>query len=296
MVIKLLREGFLQPTSLEMAIAYEARFDRKFSVRDVLLLIPYFHLSVAPVTDIQAIKTSKRNELGGGAMAFTARDLDVLRDDTARNLRLEDEDLRDTGRALIKSERPGYKKGKMRGDDRYEWSVRPNVALRLNNDRFGVVIRDEVIVKAASDRWNDAAAEVVRALLKAVFNEKSRLNNHASTQATADEIEKNIPKGKVGLLQAGVSGFKSKVLADLIPIYLNTMSNVDNLDRESNPFLSLDPSGRAAFQVEFEAIAVKARANLLLDLVRGTLGGRGARVLAAVAKAHHITEQQVSKG
>lgn len=229
-------------------------------------------------------------------MAFTARDLDVLRDDTARNLRLEDEDLRDTGRALIKSERPGYKKGKMRGDDRYQWSIRPNVALRLNNDRFGVVIRDEVIVKAASDRWNDAAAEVVRALLKAVFNEKSRLNNHASTQATADEIEKNIPKGKVGLLQAGVSGFKSKVLADLIPIYLNTMSNVDNLDRESNPFLSLDPSGRAAFQVEFEAIAVKARANLLLDLVRGTLGGRGARVLAAVAKAHHITEQQVSKG
>ena len=154
-------------------------------------------------------------------------------------------------------------------------------------------MRDEIIVKAAGERWNAAAGEVARALLQVAFNDLSRLAQSSSAEATPDEIIKKLPPDSWRMLSAGLSGIKGKDMGEMVPSYLEIMSNSDNMWRESNAFLSPDPAGGSGFRVEFEAIAVKARANLLLDLVRGTLGGRSARVLAAVAKAHNITEQQV---
>jgi DNA-directed RNA polymerase III subunit RPC3 len=163
----------------------------------------------------------------------------------------------------------------------------------MNYDRFNLVIRDELLIKAAADRWNVAAGEIMRALLHKAHQDDSTTSEKISFGVTADAVAESIPKRTQMTVSAGIVT-KSKGMGEIATAYLDVMSNQNNLAREANAFLTADAVGSNTYLVEFEAIAVKIRANLLLDMVRAQLGGRHARVLATVAKAHHITEQQVS--
>ena len=214
-----------------------------------------------------------------------------MRDKAEHEINTESEGLRDPSRVLVKKEKPGKKKSRK---EEFDYSMKSDVVLRLNYDRYGVIIRDELIAKAANDRWNVAAAEVVRALLAAVLNEESRLNETRSNAAGLNAIVENIPKSVYPTLAAGIAGVTSKNASEVVRQYLNVMSGADLLDRSKGaPFLGGDDSSNPVFHVELEAVAVRIRASLMMELVRERLGARAARVLATVAKAHKITEQVV---
>lgn len=192
---------------------------------------------------------------------------------------------------MVKVEKPNAKR--LKGDDKFDFSLNSTIPLRINYDRFGIVIRNELLVKAASDRWNIGAAEVLRAMLRVAHLDSSTLSDSASGPCSSDAMSSYIPRDKQSTLAAGIVT-KSKSIVDIITAYLEVMTSSGGAGATPNAFLTNDDTGSSTYEIQYEAIAVKIRANMLLDMVRASLGGRAARVLATVAKAHHITEQQVS--
>lgn len=243
------------------------------------------------LADNQAIEREQRRNKEGGKLAFTKNDLEEMRNQTIHAIKYAAAAESSIDRILIKIEKPNSKK--LKGDDKYDFSLNHNIPLRINYDRFGIVIRNELLVKAASDRWNVAAAEVLRAMLRTAHLDTSTLDDSASGPCGSDAMSNFIPRDRQHVLAAGIV-CKSKSAVDIITAYLEVMTSSGNAGATANAFLTNNESGSSNYEVQYEAIAVKIRANLLLDMVRASLGGRAARVLATVAKAHHITEQQVS--
>lgn len=201
-----------------------------------------------------------------------------------------DRELRDPARAIIKKAKLD-KKRKSKKDDGFDYSLNHTVHLRLNYDRYGVIVRDELLAKSAADRWNAAAGEITRTLLDTALVDDSRMDDAQSIDVGLNQITEGYPKDKLSTLQSGIVGAPSKQTVDLIKEYLGVMSGDDRTDRMANAFLGNEGS---YYNMEFAAVAVKLRASLMMELVRSHLGGKEARVLATVAKAQRITEQTVS--
>jgi DNA-directed RNA polymerase III subunit RPC3 len=229
--------------------------------------------------------------IGGTKHLYSALELSNFADKARDLVTKIDSDLREPMRAIIKKPKLD-KKRKSKKDDGFDYSLNQTVHLRLNYDRYGVIIRDELLVKSAADRWNAAAGEITRALLEVALVDESKLKDDASVDVGLNQITEGYTKEKLSALQSGIIGAPSKQTVDLIKEFLGVMSGDDRTDRMANAFLGNEGS---YFHLEFAAVAVKLRASLMMDLVRTHLGGKEARVLATVAKAQRITEQTVSR-
>lgn len=226
---------------------------------------------------------------------LSAVEIANLRDEANWEVQQEREALRSMEKALKKSERQGKKKKTKDGDDGFDYSIRPEANLRVNYDRYGVLIRDELIAKAANDRWNRGADAVVKALLAAALDDDSEMNAvRTGKSVTVNEMMERIPHDEYPYLTAGMTASSSKNPSDTVRQYLAIMSGDDLAGGSGSPFLSKVEGNSPTYTVEIEAICVKLRAGLMMELVREKLGMRPARVLATVAKAQKITEQAVS--
>ena len=193
-------------------------------------------------------------------------------------------------------ERPG-KKRKSKAAEEFDYSLKPDIHLEVNYDRYGVLMRDELIVKAAEDRWNKGAAEVVRGVLEAALDEHSDLKaSRTYTSVTVAQILDKIPEKSHTYLFAGLalSNTSSKSALEYVRHYLQVLSGQDIQPTTGSRFLTKNDAVEEGYTVELQGICVRLRANMMMDLVRERLGTRQARVLATVAKAHHISEQMVS--
>jgi DNA-directed RNA polymerase III subunit RPC3 len=242
------------------------------------------------LTSVQAKKRQLIKDTG-----FTmpsAQSLADLQAKSAYEIETEREELRSLGRVLIKTPKVGKKK---KAKEEFDYSLKPDVALRINNDRYGVLIRDELVVKAAEDRWNKGAAEVVRAVLAASLDEESTLKD---TRTLADvgfnEIVERIPNKAYPTLMAGLQGMSSKSTGEIVRTYLAILAGEDQMLANGGAFLRREgSSSNPGFKVELESIAVRLRASLLSELVRQRLNDPAARVLAVVAKAQIASETTV---
>ena len=228
--------------------------------------------------------------VGGTKHLYSALEISNFTNKATDHVKSADSDLRDSTRAIIKKPKLD-KKRKSKKDDGFDYSLNQTVHLRLNYDRYGVIIRDELLVKSATDRWNAAAGEISRALLEVALVEEAKLKDDISVDVGLNQITEGYTKDKMSALQSGIIGAPSKQTVDLIKEFLAVMSGDDRTDRMANAFLGNEGS---YYHLEFAAVAVKLRASLMMELVRSHLGGKEARVLATVAKAQRITEQTVS--
>ena len=229
-----------------------------------------------------------------GNSMFSATEISNIRDEANWENGEDRNAMKRMDRILVKTDKLGKKK-KTKGGDEFDYSLKPDIPLRLNYDRYGVIMRDELVIKAARDRWNRGAAEVVRALLEVALNEESEMAEPRTERAVGvNEIVERIPQNDYPLLPAGIAGSSSKSIPDIVRQYLAVMSGDDLAGGSGAPFLSKIEGNNPQYTVELEAICVKLRAGLMMELVRERLGDRAARVLATVAKAHKITEQAVS--
>ena len=220
---------------------------------------------------------------------------DVVYDTNASkwDIQQANDEYRKIENVLITKQKAGKKSKKSRGGEEYDYSLRPDILLEVNYDRYGVLIRDEMIVRAAEDRWNKGAAEVVRATLAAGLDHTSYLSaNKSSHGVTVNQIIEHISPDSHDYLTAGLYGTSARSLPDYVRQYLSVLAGEDVLPGSGMRFLFTSDS---VYLVDLQAVCVKLRANLMMDLVRERLGQRQARVLATVAKAHHISEQTASR-
>ncbi|RSH81385.1 RNA polymerase III subunit C82 [Saitozyma podzolica] len=256
--VELVRNGLLQPTCPELHVIESDLIQRRFAAKKR-----------------QLIKDT-------GFTMPSAQSLADLQAKSAYEIETEREELRSLGRVLIKTPKVGKKK---KAKEEFDYSLKPDVALRINNDRYGVLIRDELVVKAAEDRWNKGAAEVVRAVLAASLDEESTLKD---TRTLADvgfnEIVERIPN----------KAHVVKVHGEIVRTYLAILAGEDQMLANGGAFLRREgSSSNPGFKVELESIAVRLRASLLSELVRQRLNDPAARVLAVVAKAQIASETTV---
>jgi len=179
--------------------------------------------------------------------------------------------------------------------EEYDYHLGPNIHLRVNYDRYGVLIRDELIIKAAEDRWNVAAAEVMRAILAASLDEDATL----ADGRTHDDVKLNaiidrIPQSSHPLLMAGIAGAENSSIPEVVRQYLKILAGEDQVIGNGGAFLQRNDASDPGYKVELESVCRRLRASLLTELVRERLGKKAARVLAVVAKASKAGETTVS--
>ncbi|RXK38119.1 hypothetical protein M231_04580 [Tremella mesenterica] len=175
-----------------------------------------------------------------------------------------------------------------------ELSLCPNIALRINYDRYGVLIRDELIVRAVRDRLNVGAAEVMRAVLTSCLNDESALADPRTlVHVSANDVIDKIPEQACPFIFAGMAGSSKSSLADVVKQYLRVLSGEDQV-ASGGSFLSTEGTSlNPMYKVELEGICSKLRAALMNELVVQKLGDEGARVLAVVVTANKVSETTV---
>ena len=267
-MVKLLRNNLLECYAPEQQIAYSDRVDRRFRRR----------------------KQESMNGPDGKRHLATPNEIANWHDDSVKDESRKVAEYRATERALKKNAKVDKRSKKAKNDE--DFALVHRTMLRIDYDRFGVIIRNELLVDCAKDRWNEGAAEITRVVLDQVLGPDSRLGDAESDFLDVNRLMDKFNKQSAAVLAAGMVG-APKNTADLIKEYIDLMSGSDRHSDQKNvnAFLAAD-SGM--YHVAFAIVGVKLRATLMMDLVRSHHGGKAARVLATVAKAHNVSEQMVS--
>lgn len=232
-----------------------------------------------------------------GTKLHSANTLAELRKVSISEINDERRAFRDPQRALkeVKTKRSAKDVAKSKGDPDEKWEVLDDVPLRVNYDKYNVLIRNELIIKAAEDRWNRAAGEVMRAVLTASLQYQHDPKEMRTDQPVGvTSIVDHLPTSSHKLLMAGIAGQSSKNVPELVRQYLAVMSGDDLAsDNTGARFLSHTDHSSPSYFVEIENICTSLKASLLTELVRDRIDDKAARVLAVVARAHFASETMV---
>jgi DNA-directed RNA polymerase III subunit RPC3 len=229
---------------------------------------------------------------------LSANELENITKQSEHETQDQRKEWRDIDHVLVVTERQAGKsksktKTKSGGSGETEYSLKPDISLRLNYDRYNVLLRDEAIIHATEERWNRGAGVVMRAILSnALRDDSTMIDDRTPYGVGLNEILDKIPKESIGDVAAGMDGAKTSRYSEAVKQYLRVMAEEDAAMGSGNPFLSVE-MGSSAYKVEFERIAVKLRENLMAKLVRERLGDHAARVLAVVARAGKVSETTV---
>lgn len=229
-------------------------------------------------------KADTKRILSAAELARIDRDSHEAVDDARKALRHKD-------RVLIAK--------KAKKDRPTEYSLRPDIPLCINHDRYGILIRDQILVEAARDHWNEGAAEIFRAVLAASLDDESTLADpRTNTAVSVTRVQEHVRKGPklVNNIRTVVNGSRSKVSEEMLTSeYLAIMSGADQMIDNGTAFLSKQSAGsNPTYYVEIERICVQLRANVLKDIVHERVGAEARRVLSVVMEARLASEQTVS--
>ncbi|KAL1730276.1 hypothetical protein EV714DRAFT_284305 [Schizophyllum commune] len=167
------------------------------------------------------------------------------------------------------------------------------VYFRVNFDKFNTHIRNQLIEKAARERFNEGAAAVMRAVLKATQSTQTGLTEERSDAVSIGNIILNIPEDAD--LASGLAISASKATKSTC-----TKHYLDLLACADNP----TPTGRASaflsygskIQAEFGLIGRRLRRHVLEASAREKHGANGLRVVRLLLGSGKLDDKQVAHG
>ncbi|WRT68209.1 uncharacterized protein IL334_005184 [Kwoniella shivajii] len=270
-LIALVRAQFIRPTSPEMHILESDLVQRRYQAHR------------------KEMSASKNTAM------LSANDLDNCMKQAQHEIGEERADLQDIRRILIERPKIDKDKKKRKGklNEEFDYDLKKDVHLRINYDRYGLLIRNELIVQAAEERWNKAAGTVMRAILEAALKDNSSMKEERTNDSIGvNEIVSHIPHKDYPLLSAGLAISSRATIPELVRNYLNILAGDDGAAGHFT-FLRKDNGTNPGYIVEIEIICRKLRENILYQLVREQLGNKAARVLAVVSKSSKAFETTI---
>ncbi|CED85196.1 RNA polymerase III (C) subunit [Phaffia rhodozyma] len=181
--------------------------------------------------------------------------------------------------------------------------ISDSVYLYVNMDRFNVLIRNDLIVKAASDRFNVEAGSVVAAMLKSSHSSQMKVSEIRSDPVTIYQISQAIPRNLElfrGIFDPSSTLDSSSAPQAFIQTYLSLLGSEDNptSSGQQAAFVGRSKSARdsaGSYQVEFETVCRRLKRRVLDAVVRERWGDDAARVVAVVLKYGKMDEKHISK-
>ncbi|KAH9048495.1 hypothetical protein EDB84DRAFT_1456318 [Lactarius hengduanensis] len=174
-----------------------------------------------------------------------------------------------------------------------ENAVDDDVYFRVNYAKFNTHIRNKLIEAAARERFNDGAASVLKATLKATESEQKTITDIRSDPTTAANISMQLEHDHALASGLVLNTRKPKNIV-LVKAYLNTLAFVDNPTPtgRASSFVSLNGS---KVYVEFGIIASRLRRRVLEAVTRERHGDEGVRILRLLIDSGKVDEKQISK-
>ncbi|KAL1685366.1 RNA polymerase III subunit RPC82-domain-containing protein [Schizophyllum commune] len=224
----------------------------------------------------------------------TAKELREAKEAAVARLRREEEEDAACGLKRKARDQPGYRPAKIRKrEDEEEMEVNDEVYFRVNFDKFNTHIRNQLIEKAARERFNEGAAAVMRAVLKATESTQTGLTEERSDAVSIGNIILNIPEDAD--LASGLAISASKASKSTC-----TKHYLDLLACADNP----TPTGRASaflsygskIQAEFGLIGRRLRRHVLEASAREKHGANGLRVVRLLLGSGKLDDKQVAHG
>ncbi|KAI0295513.1 hypothetical protein BC826DRAFT_1008186 [Russula brevipes] len=290
----LLDHGKLRPPDIISRLAPQGSKDSAVYAQALHKLVTSFYLKpstalshVSPRDKRITYEAEEKAKIPGFP---TAKELRLAREVAAGRLKREEEEAEKVGlkpKGQVSS-RPS-KRIKVSDDN----VVDNDVCFRVNYDKFNIHIRNKLIEAAARERFNDGAALVLRAALKATESRQRSLTEIRSDSTTAANISTQLEDDRA--LGSGlVLNTKRPKDITLVKAYLSMLAFVDNPTPagKASSFVSL--SGSKVY-VEFEIIASRLRRRVLEAVTRERHGDEGVRVLRLLLDSGKADEKQVSK-
>ncbi|KZV69059.1 hypothetical protein PENSPDRAFT_652745 [Peniophora sp. CONT] len=171
--------------------------------------------------------------------------------------------------------------------------VDDDVYFRVNHDKFNVHIRNKIIVNAARERFNDGAAQVMQAALKAIQDKSRTVKDPRSDPMSVSDIIRHITDEEA-LASGLIMPSKKPKTPDIIQQYLHMLALHDNATPTglSQRFIALL---NKKVQVEFDAIGARLRTRVLEAVTRERHGSAGVRVLRLLLETGKMDEKQIAK-
>ncbi|KAI0057100.1 hypothetical protein BV25DRAFT_1457417 [Artomyces pyxidatus] len=219
----------------------------------------------------------------------TAKELREARETAAARLKREEEEAENVG---LKKKAASSRSGKRKAEP--EEVVDDDVYFRINYDKYNVHIRNKLIESAARERFNDGAALVIRATLKATESKQKTIEDIRSDSSTAANIAMELSDDDDLASGLVTSSSKKQKTITLVKSYLGMLAFADNPSPAGRAASFVSYSGSKVY-VEFGIIATRLRRRVLEAVTRERHGDDGVRVLRLLLDTGKVDEKQISK-
>ncbi|KAG6833478.1 hypothetical protein H0H87_006050 [Tephrocybe sp. NHM501043] len=239
----------------------------------------------------------------------TAKEIREAKEVAEARLRREEEEAEQVGLKRKAKESTSHRSSKVAHHSTYFFSIFLNllqrkaveeevfvvedtVYFRVNFDKFNIHIRNSLIVKAATERYNADAAMVIQAALKVTESNQKSVSEVRSDPMSVASI--SLQLSETDLSSGLVFSSKKVPSSAYIKDYLGMLSSADNPTPagRAGSFVSFSSS---KVQVEFDIIGRRLRRRVIESVARERHGVEGVRILSLLMDTGKMDEKQVSK-
>ncbi|KAK7440228.1 RNA polymerase III subunit C82 [Stygiomarasmius scandens] len=237
----------------------------------------------------------------------TARQLREAKEMAHARLKKEEAEAEKIGlKKKPQTTKPNKRKTMSDDSNQDDTVVDETVYFRVSPEKFAIHLRNELIEKAAKERFNDGAALVMRAVLKITEDTQVDVSEAKTEPISISNIAMHLSSSEdeEKLLSGLIFPSSSKKVSNstCIKEYLGMLSSADNPTPQGSAakFLSTTraSSGRGGsgkIQVDFDIIAKRLRHRVLESVTREKHGVEGLRIVRLLLAEGKMDEKQIAK-
>ncbi|KAL5529325.1 hypothetical protein ACEPAG_5310 [Sanghuangporus baumii] len=174
--------------------------------------------------------------------------------------------------------------------------VDDDVYFRVNASKFNIHIRNKLILAAVRERYNESAATVMRAILKAAET-KASMTDVRSDGLSAANIIVHIPENEDIVSGLAFSSSKKPSTMSALKEYLGIFAAADNPtpSGRASSFISFGGVSSGKVFVEYEIISRRLRRRILEAVARERYGDEAVRIIRLLLDNGKMGGDQIAK-